>query len=293
MTEQEQYDKIEQYLNRRMSVEEQRAFERELEKDNRMKSSLAQQQSEHRAMEVLVAQDLRGRMAQWERKRTRFGRRPNYWITALLILIFMAFVVFFINKKNDPSPLKTPLQQQSDPVQQTPAQVVPKDTTPVAVPDEPPSKTPDAPGPKKPDAMLAMAQEFYTPPATDVFRSTQTEPASAFGLALAAFERQNYALALRELGKMGISNTPQADYLYGHIYFAQKRFNLAANSFEKTRSQGSLRYGEAATWYQALCLVAQGVSRKAEAIQLLETIAGDDQHPYYAPAIQLLPKLRG
>lgn len=292
MTEQEQYDKIEQYLNRRMSVEEQRAFERELEKNNHVKVALAQQQSEHRAMEVLVAQDLRDRMAQWERKRTGFGRRTNYLITTLVILVFIAFAVFFINKKNDLSPLENNLPQGSDPLQQTPAQLVPKDTTPVAVPEEPPSKTQDVPVPKKPDGMLAMAQEFYVPPTADVFRSSQTEPASAFGLALAAFERQNHALALRELGKMEISNTPQADYLRGHIYFAQKRFGLAANAFEKLSSQGSLRYGEAATWYQALCLVAQGVSRKTEATQLLETIAGDDQHPYYEPATRLLSKLR-
>ena len=293
MTDQEQYDKIEQYLNRRMSAEEQRAFERELEKDTRMKSSLTQQQSEHRAMEVLVAQDLRGRMAQWERKRTGFDRRPNYRIMALLILGCIAFAIFFIYKKNEPPALETPLQQETAPVQQTPAQLVPKDTTPVAVSEEPPSKTPEVPAPKKPDALLAIAQEFYVAPATDVFRSDQTEPASTFGLALTAFERQNYALALRELEKIEISNFPQADYLRGHIYFAQERFSLAAKAFEKTRLQGSLRYGEAAAWYQALCLVAQGERSKPEAIQLLETIVGDDQHPYYAPATQLLAKLHG
>ena len=96
MTEQEQYDKIEQYLNRSMSVEEQRAFERELKKNNHVKVALAQQQSEHRAMEVLVAQDLRDRMAQWERKRTGFGRRTNYLITTFVILVFIAFAVFSI-----------------------------------------------------------------------------------------------------------------------------------------------------------------------------------------------------
>ena len=110
-----------------------------------------------------------------------------------------------------------------------------------------------------------------------LFDWDRTEPASAFGAALTAFERQNYALALRELENLEGSDTPQADFLRGHIYFAQNRFRLAANAFEKTRSEGSLRYGDAAMWYQALCLVAQGVSRKAAAIQLLETITGDDR----------------
>ena len=93
------FDKIEAYLTRQLSAEETVAFEQEIQQNKSLKSAVALQRLEHDAMNQMLENDLKAKMASWDKTpppnpfeedkiENRIPQKADWakWATGLLLI---------------------------------------------------------------------------------------------------------------------------------------------------------------------------------------------------------------
>ncbi|MFN0176005.1 MAG: hypothetical protein ACKVU0_15245 [Saprospiraceae bacterium] len=234
---------------------------------------------EREARESLVASDLSAKMKQW-RDQSPPPSGGGDGISPLRILLVLLFLggaawLFWPQKErksrppqNQPSEMPTPIQS---PVLQ--------DVKPV---EEPIAKKPNT----VTNRYLALAQSNYRSPdfASDIRGDASTSQNTLNDARLALAERR-FSDAL-----VALKNTPpeyntDAAYLRGHALFGQKKYPQSAVVFGQLT--GSVRYGEAAQWYELLSLLPDFEQNKSLILNGLKRISADEGHAFYREAQDL------
>lgn len=288
MTDKHWQERAEKYLLGEMAPEEQAAFTMEMERNPELRSLVQEQRLELDAMDVLVARDLRARMAQWERESPPDGSLRRFWWILPLALGGILILLFFFPK---------------EPPQEVPTAPPKAEQTPAPVPAPVPQEAPPPPAPSGPAAApqanretgarpyIALALAYYeTPRPNGEWRSTG-EPAAASNLyaeALDALGKSRFSEALALIRQMDPSQAESAAFLKGHALFGLKRYREAAGEFRSLTDPPSLSYRDAADWNEVLCLLAVSQRSDRQSLeQRLQTIAADEAHPYRQKALEL------
>ena len=238
---------------------------------------------EHEAREALVAADLSAKMKQWrEQPNSPPDGGGASWLRILLLLLAFGGAAWWLWPKAD----EMPIHPQEIPTQQT---------APIPDQQSPPKPEPQQPTPmaQKPAAnrYLALAQSQYKAP------DFKTEIRGDAPKTQDALNDARQALADRRPGDAldALQNVPDAyktdgDYLRAHALFGLKKYAEAAAVFGQLT--GSIRYGEAAQWYEVLALLTDFEGNKSVVLSKLKAIFGDGGHAFQREAEELLLELR-
>jgi hypothetical protein len=241
---------------------------------------------EQEAREALIAADLSARLKQWRGQPPpsggNGGSRPGL-ILLLLLLAFGGAAWWLWPKAERDRPLpprEQPAESPGAAPEQQPAVPQPRPRQPVAREKTAP------PG----NRYLALAESNYQAPdfSSDV-RGEAPSAADALNTARKALTERRFADALAALQNIPSDYRPDAAYLRGHALFGQKRYAQAAAAFGELRE--SVRYGEAAQWYETLALLPDFERNKSLILSRLIKIAGDEGHAFQREAEGLLKRI--
>jgi len=232
---------------------------------------------EREARESLVAADLSAKMKQWRNQSPPPSGGGNGFSPVLILLVLLvlggAVWLFWPFAET-----KTPASQPEQPAElpaptQTPAQQAIEPT------QEPIAQKPGSDNKR----YLALAQSNYRAPdfAAEI-RGEATTGKDALNDARRALAESRFGDALQTLKNVPKEYSSDAAYLRGHALFGQKKFAQAAAVFGPLT--GSVRYGEAAQWYEILSLLPGFEQDNVLILNKLKTISGDEGHTFQKEA---------
>jgi hypothetical protein len=230
---------------------------------------------EQEARESLVASDLSAKMKQWRRTPSNTPKFGGFWRILLLLLVAGGGIWWFrsasLSKPQPPPPV-------------APKQLPAKEET--ALPEPPAPR----PVPKKPMAgnqrYLALAQTSYSAP--DFSSEIRGEKSGDHEARKALYENRP-ADALIALQHVPAAYANDAKYLRAHALFQLKKYEQSAVLFSELHT--SVRYGEAAQWYEILALLPAFDTKKSLIIKKLNGMANDANHTFYKEARRLYEAL--
>lgn len=239
---------------------------------------------ERDARESLVASDLSAKMKQWRDNPAPpdNDRGSSPFLKILLILLIAGGGAWFFW----PQPKKAAIPDSQKQLPATPS----VDETPV----DGTQKSGAAPiaqnMPLTPNRYLALAQSHYAPPDfTAETRGDKPVESDMLSNARRALAAHRYSDALKILENAPPQFKTDVEYLSAHAMFGLKKYARAAEQFE--RLGGSVRYGEAAQWFEALSLLSDSEQNKTRAREILRTMANDEGHTFHEEAKSLLKAL--
>lgn len=323
--ENQNYNRIEDYLLQRMSAAERLTFETELSNNEALSAQFQQQQLEHEAMDFFVEKDLRQKLEIWKNAPHNDGDNNTNTTTASLtkntptspnrFLFWWLFPVFFLGAtllwfwqtpeedivEDTKLETKIPKGRKVEPQQRD---IVPintpeeKEATPLPISEEkkveqPKQKTPTTsePKPDKDTQMIALAEEVYTTPSFEGFqlRNTETNQLDSIITNLAAGKIAEAIAPLQSL-KQTIPDDLRIDYLLGLTYYHQKDFTSAipylTTTLEKDIDNIDI---EETQWRLAIAYLQ--TQQLDVAKKILSAIAKDAGHSKEQGAVDLLGKI--
>lgn len=261
MKQEDIQDKMEAYLLNNLSEADKQAFEEQLRTDEELQQELSRLQLEHRAMQLLLRDDLRAQMNAWKIEKNTApqetgqtatvseARRvlmPVRWArlaAAASVLLVLAFVANWVWNSQSPS---------GD----------------------------------------ALAAEFYVSPSAGIHRGESDLDNEAYRAGSALIQQKQYDQAIEQLSSIADSALLwPARMQMADAYYKKGDFAKAADAAGQVVAQTSdplMR--QSAEWLQAMALLASGAP-EAEWKPTLERIAADTNHGYDEKAKSLLKKL--
>ncbi len=294
------FDKIEDYLRGRLSDEEARAFEQQMDADPELAEQVELHRFEEMGMEFLLEEELRKKMQAWKSE----GRQPGpsskgafprrgFWLGLLLLAVAAGF--FFFRNASAPSAEPEPPSVPPPSVQPAPP------TGPVAEQKGPASTPGQQPVPPEPESeLLAILDAFYEPPPnfTDAGLRGENGKAgqSALEQGIQAFAEGDYQKAIRLLKRVrpeeGEEAYETALECLAHAYLKGGQYGDAAGLFQAMLSRNyPAPINDRAEWYLLLSLLPDYPTQRQRVDQLLDKTAGDAFHTYHAKAVQLKSRL--
>ena len=245
------FDRIEAFLLGQATADEAQNLEQQAAQDTALAAEIRQQELEHRAMELLVQEDLRAQMAAWKAEKAAeqptakvvkmdTSRSLFYRIaaaaTVTLVLGFFARTMFMGNSAESL-------------------------------------------------ALQSLEESGVSARSSGSPRGEEAVPDQVY----AALEQKNYRAALDQLGRISISeaNRQTAALLRGECHLRLKEYPAAAAALQQMlQSSPSDDLREKAEWLLLVTYVAEG-KHPAEADALFAKILGDAGHPYREDAQKL------
>ncbi len=233
---------------------------------------------EREALESLVASDLSAKMKQWHDPATPpngRGNRGNSLLWLLLLIAFGGAVWLFWPKgagEKAPMPESKPIDA---PRQQDVQPSLPPNQTPIA------QKTP-----ANTTRYLALVRSNYKSPnfATEIRGNAPAEQ-GLLNEARQALTEERFVDALTALQNTPTEYKTDAAYLQAHALFGLKKYAQAATLFGQLT--GSMRYGEAAQWYEVLALLPDFEQTKPLVVKKLKKMVEDEGHTFQREATEL------
>lgn len=320
------FDKIEAYLTGQLTDEESLQFEKEAANDQQLANELSLQRLEHDAMERMLEQELKNKMASsWaasppanpflekqEAKVVQLDARKNWRVLRIAaaiggVLLITALLWRLTNNKppeivNEPPKKETPSEP---PTQETPPITIPEETEIVETPDEPVNKKEQpkqknrkterpAPPPSQ-NNYLAMAENLYTAPssqASSLKSGDAPSEKSAILQAAEALDEGRFKEALTLLGPPAADDQSTERYIRGHAYFKTGKYGAAAEEFKIIAADEFLPNYQEAQWYLLLSYLAQLPTTEKEFKALANQLANDEYSDYQQEAKDLLEKVQ-
>ena len=235
---------------------------------------------EREALESLVAADLSAKMKQW-RNAPPAPPNPgmgNSMLRILLLLLALGGAAWLFWPKTERVNPAVPAEHPPE-ITQPKQQTLPPAQAPVA------QKTTPAT-----NRYLALAQASYHAPdfAGEIRGSTPTAQ-DALNDARHALAEQRFSDALNALQNIGDDYKTDAAYLRGHALLGLKKYPQAAATFGQLT--GSVRYGEAAQWYEALALLPDFEQHKTLVLKKLKLMSTEEGHTFQREAAKLLAQI--
>ena len=261
MKQQDIQETMEAYLLNNLTAEEKQEFEARLRSDEALQQDLSRLQMEHRAMLMLVRDDLRAQMNAWKAEKNlatedshegapaREARRvllPVRWArlaAAASILLVLAFVANWIWTSQSPS---------GD----------------------------------------ALAADFYVSPSAGNHRGESDLDTESYQKAVALIQQKQYDQAIEQLSVIADAallwpaRLQMADALYKKGDFGK----AAATAAEVIAQTQDPLMRQSAEWLEVMARLASGAP-DAEWKPILQRIAADTAHGYSDKAKELLKKL--
>ncbi|MBC7778070.1 MAG: hypothetical protein H7246_21740, partial [Phycisphaerae bacterium] len=303
------YDKIDDYLDGRLSAFEKEEMDAAIQKDVALAHELKGYKMEREAMEILSEEKSRSDFMRWTEDIPKDPLVPkplswwhqNRWpisMVGVLLIVLMFWVndrFIFSNPKSDTTPAQTPAQE---PVLSPAQPIVDKRAEHQKI--EKPS--PSVPNQHKPPdnsrsfhAAVFAKKEFSDPDNIAMSRirgggNTDIQFSEALKAYLSAKSEIDYANAGELLNKIGpnSSNYWLSIYLKGHAYFKSEQYEKAADAFRDVAAKG-MPYSPDAKWKEALSLFATGGKQKQRLREILSKISSPEKQE---KAKEMLGKLK-
>lgn len=285
-------DLVARYLRRDLDAEQLAAVDSRRQTDPAFAEDFETSRLAFVLREQLIANNLSKKMERWRNDvpppPDSFLKKYRYWLwTAFLLVCSSVAVWYFMSEAPAPPPAPPPAAEKT------------LETPPSTLPE-----TPMAGGEKKNETVTpvqsktnsaryaALAKRFYDQPDfnKNIRGNTSATAASPLEKVTAAMAGKNWDKATEAIGQLPPEYKPDGDYLKAHILFNQKKYNAAAAVFGGLKS--SVRYGEAAQWYEIVALMPNYEKHKALVSQLLNVIVNDEGHTYQEEAKKLADALK-
>lgn len=285
-------DLVARYLRRDLDAEELAAVDRRRQIDPAFAEAFETSRMAFVLREQLIANDLSQKMKHWRNDAPpppdSFLKKYRYWFWAAFLLVCSSVAVwYFVQDAPEAPPATPPVQEKT---QQTPPSDLPE--TPMAGGEKTKEVTPAAQPKSNSGRYAALAMRFYDQPDfnKNIRGNTPAPAAGPLEKVTAAMAAKNWAQALEAIGQLPPEYKSDGEYLKAHILFNQKKYNPAAAVFGGLK--GSVRYGEAAQWYEIVALMPNYEKHKALVSQLLNAIVNDEGHTYQEEAKKLADALK-
>lgn len=269
------FDKIEDYLENRLSAAEKTDFDKALKSDPELAAELEWARLEMQATELLIEKNLRQKARNWERERpqispkdkSRWFRQPVFWLS----LGLSAALVWWLSRPAKESPvLSQPIENQPIATEVPPQKpTTPPTASEKTLPEKTPVPQPPRPRPTQAQQYIAAAESRYRMPMLSPVRGDAVAE-HPFNQALLHFQNNEFEAAAALLAAPEKSWFESGVFLRGHANFRARKFEQAADDFRLLTERNSLIYGTEARWHLALCYLALQPRFKRE---LQETLA--------------------
>ena len=293
------FNKIEQYLKGKLSEDEARSFENEMNTNPELAKLVELQGIEQEASEYLIAKDLRQKITSWEQntpstKITSSNKKNFNWkLIALLALILMSILLFFLIKtKEEKTNLPKENQQQEERIEKPSEekkllqekQKSPTPNIPIANSKSNQEKTtpPTTQKSQTNNAYSLLADNIYqssSSPVEDILirGAVSDDPNDVLSKGIKALGDLQYQTALLEFKKVIATNDAdaslQARELIGHTYFRMKNNEQAAITFEKIVKEASVNQSntllDRAEWFLVLSRLSNYETNKTQMLSLI------------------------
>lgn len=245
-----QYDRIEAYLEGRLDEQQKKAFDQELQTNTELRDEFDLFKMSREAVEVEIANDLRQSFKDWqsEDESKTVTEKPQLkvvsinrrrWLSmAAAACVFLVAGFFVWNLSNSVS----------------------------------------NPG---------LAANYYTTPSVSNFRSGADSDTN-FQNGLTFYQENKLNEANTTLNNIP-SSSPEytkAQYLVGHIAMQEKNYATAITAFKNVVAKNDPRWQEQAEWNLILAYLGND-DNSGEFISLLNQITGNDSHSYHQQAVEL------
>jgi len=288
------YDQIEAFLNGQLAGDARESMLKALAEDPELARELELRRLEFEVSESLIAQRIRDQLRGLRSPESpppvpgRKFRRLLYWIAAMLSIA--AIGVYWRQTHTiptAPNPVQAP--GHTPPVQPD----VPASSGPQANQDGTKSERKNTPENKAARRHLALATGLYRRPDLETLRSAAPAANDACDLALAAWEKQDYAAVIAALQNFSDKDPKwmRALTLRAHAQFNLKRFAAASQSFSTIAESKIMPWSEEADWYALLAMLADGKADTAAFLAQLNGVLADPGHPYFEQAKALKGRL--
>ncbi len=299
--------KIDAYLKGHLSNEETAAFEQDIAADTALAQQVARQRVHLEALDILLEDDLRAKMKNWE---TEIDDKPlssNKWKNGVLLLITFAVLLglYFLFKPKNDMDLPNNLNKEDsliidknniDTLQTKPNPTIPtQNKSPflnksvLPSPTKSDAKKPIVKAQTLPNDLLETTNEDLALVLIDLENNTvrrDTQSNRLMSETYRLLKQKDYSKALNVL--KNVSNT-EGVFLRGITYFLNGQYLKALPIFEDLVKNDGFGRKETAEYYAALCLLANG--QKQEGVQHLTKIASDNGHQYTNKAALTLKRL--
>ncbi len=312
MNNEQQFEQIEAFIKGNLSPQEEQAMKEAIANDPELAELVNQHRIEHRSIELLLEDDLRGKLTAWKDEPEGNSTSGNYrilFILAGLITILLLLIVFLLPQQADngrlPSEEDATIEQTDKGASQNGDDQTPeareKQNTEQQETSEPANKS-SKPLPqanndtKQPETTnyIALVESAALSPSwafedQDLRGDTETTAMEEIKTLIEENKQQEAITALKNI-------TPE-DELYwdaqnnlGYIYFQMENYEEAAKVFEKlVTEQSYYLFRENAEWHLLLAYLETDQKQKAK--ELLDILLEDKGHYYHEEVVKLAPKL--
>jgi tetratricopeptide (TPR) repeat protein len=299
--------KIDAFLKGHLSKEETAAFAQEIAEDTALSQRVAQQRVHLQALDLLLADDLRAKMNNWETEADTYtdvdtGKKPlNGWtivglsLGALTLLMLLYFLWIPQNKAAMPANQQASqhdslnikqndiLKNNKDTLQKTPNSTIkPQKQTPSVLDTKLDTKKSVVEAQTLPKDFFITAHEDLAVVLTELENNQVRRGKEADTLIVESYrliQQKYYVTALNTL--KNAQNT-EGVFARAIAYFFVGQYLEALPLFDSVAKDSGFAYAETADYYAALCLLADG--QKQKAVEHLTKIAQDKGHAYSSKA---------
>lgn len=290
MNGEEQFYRIEAYLQGELTLEERSSFEVEMANDPALSAQIIEQQRQRAAVEVLVQDELRAKLDSW-RKLLQEEPLPSpnesrkfmlsRWGLAILLLVLMLLAYFLF-----PHPKPKRVQQSEQPPVTKPSSL---DTIPSQKDNQPSVQeinTSDSTS-----RVLAMAEPYWEKPdfSTPNQRHLSNTNNHHLKIALELLDQNKFGTAIDSLRKSSLKS-PDVNYYIGCAYYAQKKFTAAIPYLQLSAKDENYAYAPTARWYLSVSLLATGKTYEAK-VQIRKVLEDPPSDKIADSARKLLAQL--
>lgn len=300
------FDKIEDYLRGKFSLEEIEAFEREIAHDNSLAEEVKKHRFERMGLEFLLEQDLRDKMEVWkteEPPRSGWNFRWLQWIFMFIVAASIG-LFFYLNNRSDLTIKEESATRNQAPVQNEPGN---SETRLPVTPQKPVAETKGEDkstnrrtnASDKPDTeYIALAEALYTLPeqfGSKLKGGNDTEERSILDAGINAFLKGAYKDAIQKLNAIqpddGAAFYEFARELLAHAYFKEKQYPLASDIFQRiVNTNYPPAIHDRAEWYLLLSLLPDYDNNRQVVDQLIQKMINPGSYHNYAESALNLQK---
>lgn len=310
----ELHDKIEAYLDGQLDEPQRQAFERQIGQDAGLAELVATHRLEREMMDVLLENDLRQEMAEWQKEKDRLpplvekkseGNRPPFrpWLLVLAALVLSALALWWLRAPAPPPKDEEQAEQQLEKPAEAPETSPPagQETGPK---DEPENTRPEGPGPvareekpapqqPAPSADQLLAAEFSRNAGLSFDFERGEAAATPWDSAVVLLQKEDYEQALPLLARVPPSsiNYSRAQLNAGLIHLRNENFHDAISFLKTVAENKRNRLWPRGEWYLALAYLGAGQLQDFQ--RVARQIQGFDGHPHGEDLKKLLSRREG
>jgi tetratricopeptide (TPR) repeat protein len=285
MSEFKHIERIDAYLEGRLSDEERQGFEADLLTDDTLRAEFDACRAADKATELMAFRGMMERIREGNKPNRTLPTKGSNWWWAIGVACFVALVLgwlFFALQKKQPVPQQSPTVQDSLPEKEWPETPRTDSLPPTKRLDNAEKKTVEG---GEQQRLIAQAKSLY-----ELVKFTNTRGNSILHLdsAAVAFDGAKFQLAaiLASSVNEGEQGYQEAQRITAHAYFNLGEYEKAALIFQKIVGESG-DAGRPEQGYLMLSWLAAGKSQSAEYKALLKEIRKDKFHPFYDKSLKI------